>query len=131
MPITGFYAALIGFLFLYLSRNAILARRAAQVAVGDGGDRRLLRAMRVQANCAEYAPIALILLALSEAAGTPALVLHGFGLVLVAGRVIHAHGVAREPENLKFRVAGMAMTITMIAAASLTVFAGAIMHWVT
>ncbi len=129
MPVTAFYAALVAFLFLFLSRNVILARRAAKVAVGDGGDKHLLRAMRVQANCAEYAPIALVLMALSESLAVPALILHGLGLALVAGRVVHAYGVSKEPETLRFRVLGMTLTLLAIAVAAVMALAGAVLNW--
>ena len=129
MAITAFYAAPLAFLFLVLSRNVILARRAAQVAVGDGGNNRLLRAMRVQANCAEYMPIALVLMALCESLAVPVLILHLLGITLVAGRLLHAFGVSRESENFRFRIAGMAMTLTMIGAAAILAFGAAFLQW--
>ncbi len=129
MPITAFYAAIIAILFIVLSRRVILARRAARVAVGDGGDEILLRAMRVHANCAEYAPIALVLMALCESLAVPALVLHAFGIVLFAGRAVHAYGVSRARENFSFRVAGMGLTLTVIGMAALSALAGAVLHW--
>ena len=131
MPVTAFYAAIIALLFLALSRNVILARRSAKVGVGDGGDKSLLRAMRVQANCAEYAPIALVLMALCESLAVPALVLHAFGIALVAGRAVHAYGVSKEPENLSFRIAGMALTLTAIGLAALAALGGAAVRWLT
>ena len=129
MPVTAFYAALIAFLFLYLSRNVILARRTARVDVGDGGDKPLLRAMRVQANCAEYAPLGIILIGLCESLAMPAILLHALGLALVAGRVVHAHGVSKEPENFRFRVAGMSLTLMTIATAAFVALGGALMQW--
>ena len=129
MAITAFYAAPLAFLFLILSRNVILARRSAKVAVGDGGDNRLLRAMRVQANSAEYMPIALVLMALCESLAVPGLILHLLGITLLAGRLLHAFGVSREAENFRFRIAGMGMTLTMIGAAAVLAFGAAIVHW--
>jgi uncharacterized membrane protein YecN with MAPEG domain len=129
MPVTAFYAALIAFLFLYLSRNVILARRKAKVGVGDGGDKLLLRAMRVQANCAEYAPLGIILIGLCESLATPAFLLHALGLALISGRVVHAHGVSQEPENFRFRVVGMSLTFLVIAIAAFLALGGALMQW--
>jgi uncharacterized membrane protein YecN with MAPEG domain len=61
MRVTALYAAPLALLFLVLSVRVIQRRRSGQVALGDGGDHLLLRCMRVQANFAEYVPIALIL----------------------------------------------------------------------
>jgi uncharacterized protein len=86
----------------------------------------LARAIRAHANCAEYAPIGIILIGLAESLAVPAPILHGLGIGLVAGRVVHAYGVSQEPENLRFRVAGMGLTITAIAVAASAALIGAI-----
>ena len=111
MIVTAFYAALLTPLFVLLSVRVIGARRAGKQALGDGGDAALLRRMRVQANFAEYVPLALILLSLAESMRAPVWLLHGLGITLLAGRVSHAWGVSRPDETLSFRVAGMAMTL--------------------
>ncbi|MGZ5919923.1 MAG: MAPEG family protein [Hyphomicrobium sp.] len=46
--------------------------------------------MRVHANFAEYAPFALLLMALAESLGPPHVLTHLVGLMLVAGRTLHA-----------------------------------------
>jgi uncharacterized membrane protein YecN with MAPEG domain len=120
MPTTALYASLLAFLFVFLSVRVIRTRRGAHVALGDGGDRLLLRRMRVQANFAEYVPLALILIGLAESLGAPAALLHGLGTGLVAGRASHAFGVSRDPEDFRFRVAGMGATLTIILAAGAT-----------
>src|SRR3546814_3776476 len=64
--VTPLYAALCGLLLMVLSVRVILLRRAMKVGLGDGDQPVLRRAIRVQANCAEYVPLALILLLLLE-----------------------------------------------------------------
>jgi uncharacterized membrane protein YecN with MAPEG domain len=59
----------------------------------------------------------------------PSLILHALGLALVAGRIVHAYGVSQEPENFRFRVLGMGMTLTSIAVAAGAALIGAIVHW--
>lgn len=125
MPITALYAALLALLFLYLSTRVIALRRSARVAVGDGGNLLLLRRMRVQANFAEYVPLALLLMGFAESLATPRLILHGLGLCLLAGRVVHAYGVSQPKETIGLRVFGMAMTLSMIAAAAVCCLVGA------
>jgi uncharacterized protein len=95
------------------------------VPPGDGGHASLQRAPRVYANFAEYVPLALILLALAEFTGAAAPFLHILRLTLLAGRLLHTYGVSQAAENYRFRVAGMALTLSTIVAAALLCVAGA------
>ena len=114
MAITAVYAGALGLFFVLLALRVIGLRRSAKVGLGDGGSTVLLRAIRVHGNFAEYAPFSLLLMALSEGLGAPALLLHIAGSLLLAGRVIHAVGVSRAPEVPLCRVVGMAATFTTI-----------------
>ena len=89
-------------------------RRAIGVALGDGGDRALLRRQRAHANFAEYVPMALILIALAEAQGLPHWMLQVLGLALLVGRLSHAYGVSLDPEKLQLRVVGVVLTFTVL-----------------
>ena len=125
MPITAFYAALLAGLFVVLSFRTIGRRREAKVEIGtatrDGSDdRELLRRVRVHANCAEYAPIAIVLLGLAESLKAAPIWLHVLGAALLVGRVIHAYGLSQSPHNLPLRVGGMVLTLNMIIAAAVT-----------
>ena len=111
------YAALLAILFIALSVRALRLRRHLKIAVGDAGNTQMLRAMRAHANFAEYVPMCLLLLALVELhGGRNPWVLHGLGLTLLAGRLSHAWGVSQVHENYRFRVFGMVMTFTTLAA---------------
>jgi uncharacterized protein len=125
MAVTPIYAALLAILFVVLSVRVIQVRRSLKVAIGAGGHPALERAMRVQANFAEYTPLALILLAFCEMKGAPSLVIVLFGAALLAGRVSHAWGVSQAEEDLRFRMVGMMLTFTVIGlmAATLLVLA--------
>ena len=116
MPITALYASLLAVVFIVLSFRTISTRRAQKVEIGDGGDKDLLRRMRVHANFAEYVPIALILLAAAESLGSPRLLLHGIGATLVIGRISHAYALSQSPHILSLRVFGMAATFAAIVA---------------
>ncbi len=130
MAITALYAALITLVFLALSGRVIACRGAARVALGDGGDRRLARAIRAHANCAEYAPLGIILIGLAEQLSVPALILHALGIGLLGGRVVHAYGLSQEPENLRFRLIGMVLTFTALAVGAGAALIGAVAHGV-
>lgn len=124
LVIVPHYAAVLALLFVLLSVNVIKARRQHGVAIGTAGNSGLERPVRVQANFAEYAPFALLLLAMAEIRGAPALVLHLLCACLLLGRVAHAWGVSRPDEDLRFRVAGMGATFTAIAGAALALLLG-------
>lgn len=114
ISVTPIYAGILALLFLVLSVRVVLRRRSAKVSVGDGGDKILIKRMRVQANCAEYAPLGIVLLLVAELSGASALTLHELGLMLVAGRVMHAVGMSVTPQIPVLRIIGMVLTFTMI-----------------
>lgn len=68
-------------------------RMALKISVGDGGDERIIRRMRAQANFIENAPILLILFGLVEATGKGGVWLAPLGAVFMLGRVVHAIGM--------------------------------------
>jgi uncharacterized membrane protein YecN with MAPEG domain len=111
---TPLYAGLIALLFLWLSFRVVGRRRSQQVSLGDGGDEILLQRVRAQANCAEYAPIGIVLLAMADLQGMPVFLVHIFGLMLLAGRALHAYGFSATPQVFKARVWGMYLTIGML-----------------
>lgn len=123
LAMTAFYALPLTLLLIVLSLRVIGARRRSRIPLGVEGDAALLRAARAQGNCAEYAPLGLLLMALAEANGADALALHGLGATLLAGRLLHAVGVSRAPEDFRLRVAGMALTFTALGLGALAAVA--------
>ena len=123
LALTPIYAALCALVFLGLSWHVIAYRRANRISLGDTGDKALLKRMRAQANAAEYMPIALILLALTETSGAPALAVHTLGLALLTGRILHPLGFAATPQKFILRQIGMILTLAMIALSALGLLA--------
>ena len=126
LSVTPLYAGLIALIFIILSTRVITYRRKHRLSVGDAGDKKLLKRMRAQANCAEYAPIGLLLLLLAELQGAPHLVLHALGLMLFAGRFMHGYGFSQSPGIMPLRVGGMALTLIMIVLTALGLVAHAL-----
>ncbi len=121
MPInTAVYVGPLALILLVLSFRVIGMRYKARLAIGSGGDKRIERAMRVQANFAEYAPFALIAIAASEISGASPVLVHVLGIALVAGRLSHAVGVSQMQEPLILRQIGMVLTTGVIFVASAT-----------
>jgi uncharacterized membrane protein YecN with MAPEG domain len=114
MPITALYAGLLAPLFILLAVQVIRRRRGSKIAIGDGGDKALLRRMRVHGNFAEYVPLALVLMGLAESLGANLWLLHASGIALVAARLFHAAGVSQPKENFALRTAGMAGTFIVL-----------------
>lgn len=121
LAIVPVYAAILAVLFFALSIRVIALRRASKLPLGFQGDIALERRVRVQANFAEYVPLALLLMAFVEMRGAASWLLHGMGWLLIAGRLSHAYGVSQIRESFGFRVSGMAMTFTVILTAALAI----------
>ncbi len=119
LSVTPIYAALIAGIFIALSARVITYRRSRQLGLGDHGDKSLLKRMRAQANCAEYAPFGLLLLALAELQGVSTPLLHLLGLSLLAGRALHAYGFSASPPIQRLRVLGMTFTFVQITVTAL------------
>jgi len=119
MLFTPIYAAILGLGFVRLSFLTLRLRRQNKIALGDGGNPQLLRAIRVHSNFAEYVPIALILIYMTESIGAPIYLIHFLGISLLIGRLSHAWGVSQENEDFKFRVFGMIATFNAIIVSSL------------
>ncbi len=115
LSISPVYAGLIALLFLGLSFRVVKGRQSHKISIGDGDDKDMIKRMRVQANCAEYAPMGLILLGMLEMQSTSPWILHALGISLLVGRVMHAFGLGSTPQMVPIRIWGMYFTIGMIA----------------
>ncbi|WP_342078806.1 MAPEG family protein [Yoonia sp. SS1-5] len=115
LTISPVYAAILVAWFLVLSVRVITYRRANRIAYGDDGNKWFIARIRAQANFAEYAPVGIILLALIDLQGVPAIWLHLCGVTLTLGRLLHGLGLSFLPRQLNLRVAGMALTLVALA----------------
>ena len=131
MNITPMYGAVLAILFVALSVRTLRLRRRTRIAVGDGGNVELMRAMRVHANFAEYVPVTLLLIYMLESMTGISLLVHGLCVCLVAGRISHAYGVSQVSENFRYRVFGMSMTFTALVGAALGILLTGVLEIVT
>ena len=120
MPIrvSALYAAILALVFIVLSVRTLRLRKRLRIAIGDGGNQSMLRAIRVHSNFAEYVPLTLLLIVLVEMMGASALFVHAMGIGLVAGRVSHAIGLSQLRETYTFRVVGMTLTFLALTSAA-------------
>jgi hypothetical protein len=108
--ITALYAGLNGLILLVLAIRVARQRGRSQVGLGTGGDATLERAIRIHGNAVESIPIVLILLGLAEACGSSPILLHGIGVALTLGRLLHIWGLTQSSGVSFGRAAGMSLT---------------------
>lgn len=104
------WAGLHVFLMLALSLQVVRLRQKHKVALGDEGIPELARAIRAFGNASEYVPTALVAIAVLALVGAPPLAIHIGGLVLFAGRLLHAIGLSNSGGTSIPRALGMVAT---------------------
>jgi uncharacterized membrane protein YecN with MAPEG domain len=119
MRITGLYAAILALWMMFLATRVVLLRNRQKVGLGDGGDSRLLRAIRTHGNAVEYVPVGLLLLLVVEINQTVPWIVHGFGVLLVLGRLAHANGLGKSSGYSVGRAVGFAFTFLAIVGMAL------------
>lgn len=119
MLITPIYAALLSLVFILLSIKVVNTRRVAKVAIGDGRNAMLQRAIAVHNNFAQYVPLSLLLIYFCELEHAPQLLVHALGFSLLISRLVHAYGVSQPTENFRLRTFGIVTNFTVLAIAAL------------
>lgn len=112
MVVTPLYAGLLVLWFLILSIRVVRSRNG--IALGDGGDAKLLRVIRGHANFAEYVPLALLLMAILELSRFSIYALHALGLTLLLARLLHGYALSFTPHFKFGRVGGAALTFLVL-----------------
>jgi hypothetical protein len=92
----------------------ITQRRAVGSSLGDGGDMKLTRRIRAQANLIEYAPIFIILVGLAELQSGASLGLAAIAGLFFVGRVLHGYALALTEKSPFGRFWGTAATYAAI-----------------
>jgi uncharacterized membrane protein YecN with MAPEG domain len=121
--VTVLYAGLNGLLLLALAFAVIRQRQRTGIVLGTSGSEELERAQRALGNWTEYVPPVLILMGLLEAQHASAYLLHALGITLTVGRVLHAWGLSRTSGRSFGRAAGIGLTWTVLAVASVAAVA--------
>ncbi|WP_373084228.1 MAPEG family protein [Sneathiella sp.] len=119
ITITPIFAAILALIFVGLSMRVAGFRRREKIAVGDGGNAMLQRAIRAHGNFIEYVPIALLILAFLEMRNVGIYVMIILGALLLVGRCSHAYGISNPDETYTFRIVGIILTFIVIGVGSL------------
>jgi len=126
VAIVAFYAGLNALIALTLAVLVVRQRRRTKTALGAGDNPAMQQAIRAHGNLIEYAPLILLLLLLLALIGLGTPWLHGLGVALTLGRVLHAWGLTTDPGQSFGRAAGIALTwATLAVALALCVVLGA------
>ena len=120
--IFALYSGILTLMLLGMIIQIIRIRRSEKIAYGDGGNTKLLKAMRGQANFAETVPIALILLLALALLGAPNWALHALGFTLIVGRLCHAIKFLGSG-SMALRQVGMGLTLIYLIIAACMVIA--------
>jgi uncharacterized protein len=115
------YCALLIMLGVALSIPVMMRRYQAKVGLGDGGDKELLRRMRIHGNFIEQASLGLPVLLMLPLAGAPVLVAHIAGASLLIGRLLHAQGLFQSIGTSFGRAAGMLSSWTTLIGGSVLI----------
>ena len=118
MALTPIFAALLAFVFLFLSLSVIKLRFSKKVSLGDGGDPDLQLAIRTHANFTEYVPLSLLLLWFVEAFTYSSNFAFILGCILVVARLAHIIGMHNPKDFMILRQLGVVATHGVIAVSS-------------
>ena len=96
-------------IFIGLSFNAAYTRRKSGLAIGEGNNEKLIRAVRAHGNFSEFTPMFLISLVIVDQLSKNCDFVAYLGSIFVLGRVSHAASMFLKKGIL--RVVGMMMTM--------------------
>jgi len=107
----GFYVAVNALIMLILGILVVRARVSTRTDIGDGGNPAMAGPLRAHGNNTEYVPMALLLLwALASPLGGSIWLIHGVGLPLTLGRIIHGIGLSSNTGPGTLRLLGTVLT---------------------
>jgi len=101
--------AILLFIFIAFSINAAFTRRKSGLAVGEGDNETLLRAVRAHGNFTEFTPMFLISLIVVDQLSKNCDYVGILGLLFIIGRISHALSMFLKKGIL--RVIGMMLTL--------------------
>lgn len=90
------YTGLLALVAIWIGFRVGALRGKEKITIGDGGNQRLIRAMRGHSNFTENVPLALIIMLLLAMFEVPIYAIHVAGIMLVIGRMAHAWHFTQE-----------------------------------
>lgn len=115
---SGIWIACFSILYVLLTLHVVRMRWVTKTGLGVGEDRRMLKAVRVHGNFAEYIPLLLFIVTLLELRGTSANLLHGLYAVALLGRLLIIYGITKTSTFSPGRFLGNLLTYAVLLTAS-------------
>jgi uncharacterized membrane protein YecN with MAPEG domain len=107
----GFYVALNALVMLVLGILVVRARVVTKTDIGDGGKPEMAGPLRAHGNNSEWTPMGLLLMwALASMPTGSIWLIHGVGVPLTLGRIIHGVGLSGSTGPGPLRFVGMILT---------------------
>lgn len=125
LPVTSAVAGLFAILLVLLSTQTSLRRARLNAVFGDAGDDVLRRRIRAHGNFSEYAPLALIVLGLTEYHGASVVFAGTLGAAFAVSRIMHAIGMLYA-RTAALRAVAMLLNHASFLAAGLWLFVRAL-----
>ena len=119
--ITSAYLGILALLYLVLGLQVSRLRRGHRVLFGDGDNIKLRSAIRAHGNFVEYVPLVVLMVAMLEMSGLPAVQVHLLMGALLVARLLHPLGMYVGPRTLQFqiyRVGGITLNWLVLVAAA-------------
>lgn len=104
------YAAVNALIMLVLGVLVVRARVATNTDIGDGGKPEMAAPLRAHGNNSEWVPMAMLLMWTFCPMGGSVWWLHGVGVPLTVGRLLHGIGLSRSTGPTTLRLLGMVLT---------------------
>lgn len=107
------YIGILTLMMMVFGVRVSALRNKFKVSLGTGDQPELQRAVRVFGNMAEWIPMILITLVVSEMLGAPQWLIHVVGIALIVGRLATLPGIRPDQTNAARAVAAM---LTLLSA---------------
>lgn len=116
--VTPLFAAILAVMFVLLCLNVVRIRLREQVSLGDGGNKQLNVAVRIQANFVEYVPFTLFLMWMLESIDLSPERVFWIGVGLLLSRIFHVIGMAFPKKFMILRQIGVLISFALLVCLS-------------
>ncbi len=122
LPVTAMTAAILTLLFLFLSFQVVKQRLRTETSFGAGNDEHMDLVRGCHSNLIEYTPITIIMLALLELSSANHIALMVLATIFIAARFLHVFGMHQHAAGKSVRFRQIAMMVTWLVMAILTLW---------
>lgn len=119
LNISGIWFFAFSLFYILLTLNVVRMRWATKTGLGVGEDRRMLKAVRVHGNFAEYIPLVFIGIILMEVRGAGSTWLHSLYAAAFLARILITFGITKTSNFSPYRFLGNCLTYIVLLSAGI------------